>query len=124
MGAEARCELRLGGASHEGKAFLETDELLFRADARGKEHEQDDDRRPPEPSRSHRSSLLEAEDHAPGQLELVQPALAEAEGVAEVAGVFVGEDHRLVGSATSAKASIDMGLRMGWRRVAHLESRR
>jgi len=37
MGAEARCELHLGGASHEGKALLETDELLFRADARGKE---------------------------------------------------------------------------------------
>jgi hypothetical protein len=37
MGAEARCELRLDGASHEGKALLETDELLFRADARGKE---------------------------------------------------------------------------------------
>ena len=37
MGAEARCELCLDGASHEGKALLETDELLFRADARGKE---------------------------------------------------------------------------------------
>src|SRR6059058_573772 len=33
MGAEARCELRLDGASHEGKALLETDELLFRGDA-------------------------------------------------------------------------------------------
>jgi hypothetical protein len=37
MGAEARCELRIDGASHGGKALLETDELLFRADARGKE---------------------------------------------------------------------------------------
>jgi len=37
MGTEARCELRLDGASHEGKALLETDELLFRADAREKE---------------------------------------------------------------------------------------
>ena len=36
MGAEARCELRLDGASHEGKALLETDELLFRGDARGR----------------------------------------------------------------------------------------
>src|SRR5438270_5941382 len=35
MGAEARCELRLNGASHEGKALLETDELLFRGDAHG-----------------------------------------------------------------------------------------
>jgi len=34
MGAEARCELRVGGASHAGKALLETDELLFRGDAR------------------------------------------------------------------------------------------
>jgi hypothetical protein len=37
MGTESRCELRLDGVSHEGKALLETDELLFRADARGKE---------------------------------------------------------------------------------------
>lgn len=35
MGAEARCELRLDGASHEGKALLETDELLFRGEGRG-----------------------------------------------------------------------------------------
>lgn len=34
MGAEARCELRLEGAAHEGKALLETDELLFRGDPR------------------------------------------------------------------------------------------
>ena len=37
MGAEARCELLVDGASHAGKALLETDELLFRGDARGKE---------------------------------------------------------------------------------------
>jgi len=37
MGAEARCQLEVGGASHEGKALLETDELLFRGDARGAE---------------------------------------------------------------------------------------
>lgn len=37
MGAEARCQLRVDGASHEGKALLETDELLFRGDARGGE---------------------------------------------------------------------------------------
>ena len=66
----------------------------------------------------------EADDRPAHELDLLKRALAEAEGVAEVAGVFVGEDHRLVGSATSAKASIDMGLRMGWRRVAHLGSRR
>jgi hypothetical protein len=38
MGLEARCELQLDGASHEGKALLETDELLFRGDTarRGK----------------------------------------------------------------------------------------
>jgi len=38
MGLEARCELRLDDASHEGRALLETDELLFRGDAtsRGK----------------------------------------------------------------------------------------
>ena len=35
MGAEARCQLEVDGASHEGKALLETDELLFRGDARG-----------------------------------------------------------------------------------------
>jgi hypothetical protein len=35
MGAETRCELRLDGASHEGRALLETDELLFRGDAAG-----------------------------------------------------------------------------------------
>ena len=33
MGAEARCRLEVDGASHEGKALLETDELLFRGDA-------------------------------------------------------------------------------------------
>jgi hypothetical protein len=37
MGAEARCRLELDGASHEGKALLETDELLFRGDSRGKQ---------------------------------------------------------------------------------------
>ncbi len=36
MGLEARCELRLEGASHEGKALLETDELLFRGDTTGR----------------------------------------------------------------------------------------
>ena len=35
MGAEAKCHLRLDGTEHEGKALLETDELLFRGDARG-----------------------------------------------------------------------------------------
>ena len=35
MGAEARCQLRVGEAVHEGKALLETDELLFRGDKRG-----------------------------------------------------------------------------------------
>src|SRR2546423_14506425 len=35
MGAEARCQLRLDKATHEGKALLETDELLFRGDNRG-----------------------------------------------------------------------------------------
>ena len=35
MGAEARCQLRVGEAVHEGKALLETDELLFRGDQRG-----------------------------------------------------------------------------------------
>ena len=33
MGAEARCRARFGGATHDGKALLETDELLFRGDA-------------------------------------------------------------------------------------------
>src|SRR3954471_12604804 len=37
MGAEARCQLRVDGAAHEGKALFETDELLFRGDARGAE---------------------------------------------------------------------------------------
>jgi hypothetical protein len=32
VGAEARCQLRLDGRSHEGKALLETDELRFRGD--------------------------------------------------------------------------------------------
>lgn len=36
MGLEARCELHLDGASHEGKALLETDELLFRGDTIGR----------------------------------------------------------------------------------------
>lgn len=36
MGAETRCELRFDGASHEGKALLETDELIFRGDADGR----------------------------------------------------------------------------------------
>ena len=39
MGAEAKCQIRVDGATHEGKALLETDELLFRgeggADGRG-----------------------------------------------------------------------------------------
>jgi hypothetical protein len=35
MGAEARCQLRVGEIVHEGKALLETDELLFRGDKRG-----------------------------------------------------------------------------------------
>ena len=35
MGAEARCQLRLDNATHEGKALLETDELQFRGDNRG-----------------------------------------------------------------------------------------
>ena len=35
MGAEAKCQLRVDGATHDGKALLETDELLFREDARG-----------------------------------------------------------------------------------------
>ena len=30
MGAEAKCQLRVNGELHEGKALLETDELLFR----------------------------------------------------------------------------------------------
>src|SRR5689334_3175726 len=37
MGAEARCQLRVGEAVHEGKALLETDELLFRGDKQGAE---------------------------------------------------------------------------------------
>jgi hypothetical protein len=37
MGAEARCQLRVGEAVHEGKALLETDELLFRGEKRGAE---------------------------------------------------------------------------------------
>ena len=37
MGAEARCQLRVGEAVHDGKALLETDELLFRGDKRGSE---------------------------------------------------------------------------------------
>lgn len=37
MGAEARCQLRVGETVHEGKALLETDELLFRGDKRGAE---------------------------------------------------------------------------------------
>ena len=35
MGAEARCQLRRDDGLHEGKALLETDELLFRGDDRG-----------------------------------------------------------------------------------------
>lgn len=34
MGLEAKCQLRVGRAVHEGKALLETDELLFRGDVR------------------------------------------------------------------------------------------
>jgi hypothetical protein len=37
MGAEARCQLRVGEVVHEGKALLETDELLFRGEKRGTE---------------------------------------------------------------------------------------
>ena len=36
MGLEARCELQLDGRSHEGRALLETDELLFRGDTKGR----------------------------------------------------------------------------------------
>ena len=35
MGAETRCQLRFDGTTHDGRALLETDELLFRGDARG-----------------------------------------------------------------------------------------
>jgi hypothetical protein len=34
MGAEANCQLRVNGATYEGKALLETDELLFRGSGR------------------------------------------------------------------------------------------
>jgi hypothetical protein len=34
MGLEAKCIVRVGGASHRGTALLETDELLFRGPAR------------------------------------------------------------------------------------------
>lgn len=34
MGLEAKCTLRVDGASHQGTALLETDELLFRGPAR------------------------------------------------------------------------------------------
>jgi hypothetical protein len=34
VGLEAKCQLRVGRAIHEGKALLETDELLFRGDVR------------------------------------------------------------------------------------------
>lgn len=34
MGNEARCTVRFGGARSEGKALLETDELIFRGDFR------------------------------------------------------------------------------------------
>lgn len=34
MGDEARCTVRFGGARSEGKALLETDELIFRGDFR------------------------------------------------------------------------------------------
>ena len=34
MGAEANCQLRLNGATYDGKALLETDELIFRGSAR------------------------------------------------------------------------------------------
>lgn len=34
MGLEARCVVRVDGASHQGTALLETDELLFRGPAR------------------------------------------------------------------------------------------
>lgn len=34
MGLEAKCQLRVGRTVHEGKALLETDELLFRGDVR------------------------------------------------------------------------------------------
>ena len=37
MGAEARCQLQVDGAVHDGKALLETDELLFRGDKPGTE---------------------------------------------------------------------------------------
>ena len=35
MGAEATCQLRLGSELHDGKALLETDELIFRGAERG-----------------------------------------------------------------------------------------
>lgn len=35
MGAEARCQLRVGDTLHDGKALLETDELVFRGDKQG-----------------------------------------------------------------------------------------
>ena len=35
MGAESRCQLRVRGELHEGKALLETDEILFRGDTPG-----------------------------------------------------------------------------------------
>ena len=35
MGAEAKCRVRFGGKSAEGKALLETNELVFRGDGRG-----------------------------------------------------------------------------------------
>jgi hypothetical protein len=34
VGLEAKCQLRVGRAVHEGKALLETDDLLFRGDVR------------------------------------------------------------------------------------------
>jgi hypothetical protein len=34
MGEEARCAVRFGSARSEGKALLETDELVFRGDFR------------------------------------------------------------------------------------------
>ena len=35
MGAEAKCQLRLGRELHDGKALLETDEIIFRGVERG-----------------------------------------------------------------------------------------
>ena len=35
MGLEAKCQLQVDGAVHEGQALLETDDLLFRGGGEG-----------------------------------------------------------------------------------------